>query len=68
MTLFGNVCSIIPGYLYYIYMGMLAVFCTNSINILAGVNGIEAGQGLVIACSVIVFNLIELNGMLSSFW
>ena len=27
------------GYLYLIYMGMLAVFCTNAINILAGING-----------------------------
>jgi len=43
-------------------MGMLAVFCTNAINIVAGINGIEAGQSLVIALSVIVFNLIELNG------
>ena len=24
------------GILYYVYMGMLAVFCTNAINILAG--------------------------------
>ena len=26
---------------YYVYMGMLAVFCTNAINILAGINGLE---------------------------
>ncbi len=45
-------------------MGMLAVFCTNAINIVAGINGIEAGQGLVIAASVIIFNLIELHGKL----
>lgn len=45
-------------------MGMLAVFCTNAINIYAGINGIEAGQSLVIACSVIIFNVIEYNGML----
>ncbi|KNC74115.1 hypothetical protein SARC_13327, partial [Sphaeroforma arctica JP610] len=32
------------GFLYYVYMGMLAVFCTNAINIYAGVNGLEAGQ------------------------
>ena len=62
-----NVCHYIdvcccPGLLYYVYMGMLAVFCTNAINIVAGINGIEAGQGLVIALSVIAFNLIELNG------
>jgi len=35
------------GILYYLYMGMMAVFCTNAINILAGVNGLEAGQTLV---------------------
>ena len=27
-----------------VYMVMLTIFCTNSINILAGVNGLEAGQ------------------------
>lgn len=30
-------------FLYYIYMGMLAIFCTNSINIYAGLNGLEVG-------------------------
>lgn len=45
-------------------MGMLAVFCTNAINIYAGINGLEAGQSIVIALSVIVFNLIEFNGAL----
>ena len=49
------------GFLYYIYMGMLAVFCTNAINIYAGVNGLEVGQSLVISGSIILFNLIELN-------
>lgn len=29
---------------YLAYMGAMTVFCTNSINILAGVNGLEAGQ------------------------
>ena len=29
------------GLLYYAYMGLLAVFCTNAINILAGINGLE---------------------------
>ena len=43
-------------------MGMLAVFCTNAINILSGINGIEAGQSLIIAITVIIFNFIELNG------
>ncbi|KAJ8927098.1 hypothetical protein NQ314_020370 [Rhamnusium bicolor] len=56
--------SVDVGIFYYIYMGMLAVFCTNAINILAGVNGLEVGQSVVIAFSIIVFNLIELTGRL----
>lgn len=35
--------SIDLGIIYRIYMGSLAVFCTNSINIYAGINGIEVG-------------------------
>ena len=42
---------------------MLAVFCTNAINIYAGINGIESGQSLIIACSVIFFNIVELTGL-----
>ena len=38
--------SIKIGFLYYIYMGMLAVFCTNAINILAGINGLEVSKGM----------------------
>jgi len=49
------------GLFYYLYMGMLAVFCTNAINIYAGVNGLEVGQSVVIAGSIILFNAIELN-------
>ncbi|XP_074833165.1 UDP-N-acetylglucosamine--dolichyl-phosphate N-acetylglucosaminephosphotransferase isoform X2 [Carettochelys insculpta] len=52
----------VHGILYYVYMGMLAVFCTNAINILAGINGLEAGQSVVIAASIITFNVVELNG------
>uniref|UniRef100_UPI00358F3DA9 UDP-N-acetylglucosamine--dolichyl-phosphate N-acetylglucosaminephosphotransferase isoform X2 n=1 Tax=Myxine glutinosa TaxID=7769 RepID=UPI00358F3DA9 len=50
------------GALYYVYMGLLCVFCTNAINILAGVNGLEAGQTVIIAASIAIFNLIELHG------
>ncbi|KJX93748.1 UDP-N-acetylglucosamine:dolichyl phosphate N-acetylglucosamine-1-phosphate transferase like protein [Zymoseptoria brevis] len=46
------------GGLYYAYMAAIAIFCPNSINILAGVNGIEVGQSLVIA------SLIALNDAL----
>ncbi|XP_053703670.1 UDP-N-acetylglucosamine--dolichyl-phosphate N-acetylglucosaminephosphotransferase [Synchiropus splendidus] len=74
-TNFGNTVIVVPkpfrmllglhldlGILYYVYMGMLAVFCTNAINILAGINGIESGQALFISGSIIIFNLMELSG------
>jgi UDP-N-acetylglucosamine--dolichyl-phosphate N-acetylglucosaminephosphotransferase len=51
------------GILYYVYMSMVAVFCTNAINILAGVNGLEVGQSIVIAISILIFNLVELQGL-----
>lgn len=41
------------GVFYYIYMLSLAIFLPNSINILAGINGLEAGQALVIAIFVL---------------
>lgn len=46
------------GPLYYVYMAMLIIFCTHSINILAGINGIEAGQALIIGLSVIANDLL----------
>ena len=52
------------GFLYYIYMGMLAIFCTNAINILAGINGLEVGQSVIIAASIAAFNWGELDGLL----
>ncbi|EEB20281.1 UDP-N-acetylglucosamine--dolichyl-phosphate N-acetylglucosaminephosphotransferase, putative [Pediculus humanus corporis] len=54
--------SVNLGFLYYVYMGMLAVFCTNAINILAGVNGLEVGQSIIIAISIALLNFIELFG------
>ena len=49
------------GYWYLLYMGMLAVFCTNAINIYAGINGLETGQSFVIGCAVLVHNLWEIK-------
>ena len=49
------------GGFFLVFMGMLAVFCTNSINIMAGINGLEAGQTYVIACSILFFKLYELT-------
>lgn len=46
------------GILYYIYMGMLAIFCTNAINIYAGINGIEVGQSFIVGCFICTHNVI----------
>ncbi|CAG8494224.1 2472_t:CDS:2, partial [Acaulospora morrowiae] len=58
--LFGRIVDL--GFLYYVYMSMMAVFCTNSINILSGINGVEIGQSLIIACSIAINDLMFLNG------
>ncbi|MCJ1383973.1 tunicamycin resistance protein [Xylographa soralifera] len=42
------------GWLYYVYMAAIAIFCPNSINILAGINGIEVSQSLVIAVLLLI--------------
>jgi len=42
-------------WLYYGYMGSVAIFCPNSINILAGVNGLEVGQ-VVVLCIIFLIN------------
>lgn len=74
MTLFGNLLGhlitidaqangaiVNLGILYLLYMGMLAVFCTNAINIYAGINGLEAGQSYIIGCFVLIHNLVEIQ-------
>ncbi|KAF9328885.1 tunicamycin resistance protein [Linnemannia elongata] len=53
------------GALYYVYMGMVAIFCTHSINIMAGINGVEVGQSLVIACSIAINDMIFLQSALT---
>ena len=42
------------GALYYVYMAGVAIFAPNSINILAGINGIEVAQAVVIALLLLV--------------
>lgn len=49
------------GFVYYLYMVALCVFCTNAINILAGINGIEGGQALVIAVSICSYNIQQIT-------
>lgn len=43
------------GFLYYAYMAAFCIFSPNSINILAGINGVEVSQSIVIAL-LLVFN------------
>eukprot|EP01059_Diplonema_ambulator_P000798 TRINITY_DN10642_c0_g1_i2.p1 TRINITY_DN10642_c0_g1~~TRINITY_DN10642_c0_g1_i2.p1 ORF type:complete len:345 (+),score=38.96 TRINITY_DN10642_c0_g1_i2:55-1089(+) len=50
------------GILYVVAMSLICVFCTNSINILAGVNGLEVGQSIVIGVSILAHNIIQLQG------
>nr|KJB35915.1 hypothetical protein B456_006G134300 [Gossypium raimondii] len=49
------------GWVYKLYMGLLAVFCTNSINIHAGLNGLEVGQTVVIASAILIHNLMQIG-------
>ncbi|XP_024191185.1 UDP-N-acetylglucosamine--dolichyl-phosphate N-acetylglucosaminephosphotransferase isoform X1 [Rosa chinensis] len=49
------------GWMYKLYMGLLAVFCTNSINIHAGLNGLEVGQTVVIASAILIHNIMQIG-------
>ncbi|OJJ46752.1 hypothetical protein ASPZODRAFT_166960 [Penicilliopsis zonata CBS 506.65] len=51
------------GWLYYGYMAAVAIFCPNSINMLAGINGIEVAQSLVIAVLLIINDALYLAPM-----
>mmetsp|Transcript_26016 Transcript_26016/g.33814 ORF Transcript_26016/g.33814 Transcript_26016/m.33814 type:complete len:167 (+) Transcript_26016:239-739(+) len=48
------------GIFYLVYMSMLSVFCTNAINIYAGINGLEAGQAYVIGCGILYYGLLQI--------
>lgn len=41
-------------------MSLLSTFCTNSINILAGINGLEVSQALIIPLSIVINDLLYL--------
>jgi|TARA_B110000003_G_scaffold25648_1_gene24339 UDP-N-acetylglucosamine--dolichyl-phosphate N-acetylglucosaminephosphotransferase len=56
----AGVRSIDVGPLYLCYMWLLVVFCSNSINIHAGLNGLEAGQSLIIAGAILLLNVLSL--------
>ena len=55
---FGNMVDL--GWLYYVYMASVAIFCPNSINILAGINGIEVSQSIVIALLLLLNDIMSL--------
>ncbi len=48
------------GVWYLLYMLLLSIFATNAINIYAGINGLEAGQSLIIGLAVLTANAYEL--------
>jgi UDP-N-acetylglucosamine--dolichyl-phosphate N-acetylglucosaminephosphotransferase len=48
------------GVFYLVYIVALIVFCTNAINIYAGINGLEVGQSFIIACGVAIIDSWEL--------
>uniref|UniRef100_A0A6N2K5X7 UDP-N-acetylglucosamine--dolichyl-phosphate N-acetylglucosaminephosphotransferase n=1 Tax=Salix viminalis TaxID=40686 RepID=A0A6N2K5X7_SALVM len=49
------------GFIYKIYMWFLAIFCTNCINIHAGINGLEVGQTVVIASAILIHNVMQIG-------
>ncbi|KAF8679022.1 hypothetical protein HU200_045774 [Digitaria exilis] len=49
------------GFFYKLFMLLLAVFCTNSINIHAGINGLEVGQTVVISAAVLIHNVMRIG-------
>ncbi len=48
------------GWLYYAYMAAIAIFCPNSINILAGINGIEVSQSIIIGFLLLANDVLSL--------
>ena len=48
------------GWLYYAYMAAIAIFCPNSINIFAGINGIEVSQSIVIGILLLANDVLSL--------
>jgi len=48
------------GFMYYGVLAFQAVFSTMAINVLAGVNGLESGQSVIIGASIVMFNLVQL--------
>ncbi|KAH7826523.1 putative UDP-N-acetylglucosamine--dolichyl-phosphate N-acetylglucosaminephosphotransferase [Monocercomonoides exilis] len=58
---FGDKLTVNLGIIYIMFLVCVMIFCINSINIYAGINGLEVGQSIVIGISVIIFGTIGLN-------
>lgn len=52
--------SIDLGIFYYGYMAAVAIFCPNSINIYAGINGLEVGQSFVLGICILMNDFLYL--------
>lgn len=50
--------SIELSYFFFFYLICLSIFCVNSINIYAGISGLESGQSLVIGITLMLENLM----------
>jgi UDP-N-acetylglucosamine--dolichyl-phosphate N-acetylglucosaminephosphotransferase len=60
--LFDLSSSINLGLFYYFYMASVSIFCPNSINILAGINGLEVGQTIIIAILLLLNDFYYIIG------
>lgn len=57
----GNPKLLDLGVFYYVYMAAIAIFTPNSINILAGINGLEVGQLIVLGLVLLINDLFYLT-------
>lgn len=48
-------------YIYYLYMAAISIFCPNSINIYAGINGLEVEQSIAIAIFIVINDLLYIS-------
>lgn len=63
-----KVTNIDLGWLYYAYMVSMTIFCPNSINILAGINGLEVGQSIVLGILALINDALYLSMGPSASW
>lgn len=56
-----NMTNIDLGWMYYAYMISMTIFCPNSINILAGINGLEVGQSIILGILTLINDALYLS-------